>query len=104
MKVAALLFCLLSFMNFAEAQSSIADAIFLNGNIYTGTKLLRWDWSPSSAQRNPASRRVQAIAIREGRILAVGIRCPAQAVAGSAIPVGASGAFPGQRDFGGRET
>lgn len=59
-------------MNSAEAQSSKADAIFINGNIYTGAKLVRWDWSPSSAQRNPSSRRVQAIAVREGRILAAG--------------------------------
>lgn len=72
MKVAALLFCVLSFMNFADAQSSKADAIFINGNIYTGTKLLHWDWSPTSAQRTPTSRRLQAIAVRDGRILAAG--------------------------------
>lgn len=78
MRIAALLLCLVPFMNFAEAQSSKADTIFINGDIYTGSKLLRWDWKPSSDQRNPTSRRVQAIAVREGRILAVGTNAEIQ--------------------------
>ncbi|HYG99343.1 MAG TPA: amidohydrolase [Terriglobales bacterium] len=74
MKVAALLllYSVFSLMNFAEAQSTKADAIFVNGDIYTGVKLARWEWTPDAQSQFPAPRRVQAIAVRDGRILASG--------------------------------
>jgi hypothetical protein len=69
MKVALLVLFLLLAMNILEAQSNesvkhkTADTIFINGDILSGVV---WRFP------NPGSSRVQALAVRGDRIVAVG--------------------------------
>ena len=66
MKPAALVAFLATAMMAAQAQSAPPDAIYLHGNIYTGALQT---FSPPYVQVKP---RVQAMAVRDGRVLAVG--------------------------------
>src|SRR4051812_33785672 len=50
-----------------EAQKQSADFIFINGDIYTGAVL---PYMPGA--KAPAKQRVQAIAVKDGKIIAVG--------------------------------
>lgn len=83
MRAAVLSFCLLTLMNFSQAQSkqgnktAPADAIYVNANIYTGlfTKNQGEPISPQKAGWNVTGLkpyRVQAMAVRDGRIAAIG--------------------------------
>lgn len=65
MKSAALVLFLTTVMT-AQAQSPVPDVIYLHGNIYTGAVQT---FSPPWVSVKP---RVQAMAVREGRVLAVG--------------------------------
>jgi predicted amidohydrolase YtcJ len=66
MKLAALLAFLATTMVTAQAQSASPDTIYLHGNIYTGAVQT---FSPPWVEVQP---RAQAMAVRQGRVVAVG--------------------------------
>ncbi len=66
MKPALCVLFLITAMIVAQAQSPPPDAIYLHGNIYTGAVQT---FSPPYVEVKP---RAQAMAVREGRVLAVG--------------------------------
>lgn len=66
MKILSIVLLVMS-ASFASAQKQSADFIFVNGDIYTGAVL---PYMPGG--KAPSLERVQAIAVKDGRITAVG--------------------------------
>lgn len=66
MKSAVLVAVLVTAMMTAQAQSPAPDAVYLHGNIYTGAVQT---FSPPYVEIKP---RAQALAVRDGRVVAVG--------------------------------
>lgn len=89
---------LLTFVFFAAsmtAQNQPADTIFVHGNIYTGAEL---GFAGAPAKVYP---RAEAIAVREGRVVAVGANADVQALKGphtQVIDLGGRFVMPGFND------
>lgn len=67
MKTSVIVFLLLSTAFITGQTHEPADEVFLNGDVYTGAVL---PYMPGA--KKPAQERVQAIAVKDGRIIAVG--------------------------------
>ncbi|HWR17771.1 MAG TPA: amidohydrolase family protein [Terriglobales bacterium] len=67
MKIIVVVFLLMTSMQVVAQNSEPADIIFLNGDVYTGAVL---PYMPGA--KPPAKPRVQAIAVKNGRILSIG--------------------------------
>ena len=67
MKILSIAVLILSASALVAEKRETADTIFINGDIYTGTVL-----SYEPGVKAPSTERVQAIAVKDGRILAIG--------------------------------
>lgn len=95
MKTLVAVFLLMSAsLSFAQKQS--ADFIFLNGDIYTGAAL---PYMPGATV--PSPRRAQALAVKDGRVIAVGTNDEVKKLKGKqtkVVDLGGHFAMPGFND------
>ena len=90
-----LLFLILGASLFAQTHQS-ADIIFINGDVYTGAVL-----SYEPGVKEPPVRRAQAIAVKDGRIVAVGSNDDVRAFRGGktrVVDLGGHFTMPGLND------
>jgi hypothetical protein len=105
MRLAAVLFCLLSLIMTSQAQNQPgkepADVIFVNGNFYTGAAAHYVALEQTASAEGTGNNRAQALAVRNGRIFAVGTNDDIRKLKGDktqVVDLGGQFAMPGFND------